>query len=173
MQTCFGIEVLAGEAQIDRGAARRRLLPEGSAVPAPDRAAPRVRGVAGRQQVVGVQVEDRLRAARVDLREGLPVRIHVFADQSAGVVIFPQQRPARAVDIMNRIPPRHLLRARMKSNYLRITRTKNLKMRILPKFYISSNFFKIVFFRNSFNSTSDNKIFSSKITFLPVAHDIK
>ncbi len=56
-----------------------------------------------------MEIEDRLRAARIDLREGFAVEVDIFADQVAGVVIFPQQRPARAVDIMRRIPARDFL----------------------------------------------------------------
>ncbi len=124
MQTCFGIEVLAGEAQIDRGAARRRLLPEGSAVPAPDRAAPRVRGIAGGQQMVRVQIENALRpAGLVDLRQRFAVDVDIFADQGTGVIVFPDQHPAKEVASKKQMND---LQERIK-NILRLSLTINPK----------------------------------------------
>ena len=111
MEAGFGIEVLAGEAEVDGRAARRGFLPERAGVPAPHRAAPRIGGITRGQEMVGMEIEDRLRAARIDLRQRLAVEIHIFPDQVPRTVILTQQRPARAVDVMGGIAPRDLLRA--------------------------------------------------------------
>ena len=111
MQPGFGIVVLAGEAQIDCGRSGRRFFSERPGIPAPDHRPRAVRCESRSRQVVRVQVEDRLRAARVDLRQRLPVEVDVLADQVPRAVIFPQQRPARAVDVMRRIAPGDLLGA--------------------------------------------------------------
>ena len=95
MEAGFGIEVLAGEAEVDGRAARRGFLPERAGVPAPHRAAPRVGGIARGQEMVGMEIEDRLRAARIDLREGFAVEVDIFADQVAGVDLPRMMVPVR------------------------------------------------------------------------------
>ncbi len=139
VEACLRIVILAGEAQVDGRRSDRRLLPEGAAVPAPDRAAPRVRGVAGRQQMVRVQIEDGFRTSSVDLRQRLPVRIDVFADQIAGAVILPDQRPAGTVDIMGGIAPGHLLGALVKA-----PKSKK-QMEDIQEYLVSRDIFKRIY----------------------------
>ncbi len=74
-----------------------------------------------------MQIEDRFARPRlVDLRQRLAVGIHVFPDEIAGAVIFPDQNPAGTVHIMDRVPARDFLRAG-RENYLQVTRTKAYK----------------------------------------------
>ncbi len=139
MEAGFTVEVLAGEAEIDGRAARRRFLPERAGIPTPHRAAPRVGGVAGRQQMVRVQIEDGFRTSSVDLRQRLPVRIDVFADQIAGAVILPDQRPAGTVDIMGGIAPGHLLGALVKA-----PKSKK-QMEDIQEYLVSRDIFKRIY----------------------------
>ena len=98
-----------------------------------------VRGVAGRQQMVRVQIEDGFRTSSVDLRQRLPVRIDVFADQIAGAVILPDQRPAGTVDIMGGIAPGHLLGALVKA-----PKSKK-QMEDIQEYLVSRDIFKRIY----------------------------
>ena len=111
-ERCLGIEVLAGEAQVDRGRSGRHFLAERAGVPDPDHRARAVACESRSRQVVGMQIENRLRTARfINLGQRFPIEPDVFPDENARSVIFPGEQTAQPMDVMRRRAPGHFLRA--------------------------------------------------------------
>ena len=115
MQACLGVVILSREAQVDGCCACWRFFPERATVSGPDSDAAGVRGIARGHQMIGMQIDQCLRSARINLRQRLPVQIDIFPYERACIVILPIQQSALSVDVMRGRPAHSLGRALMTS----------------------------------------------------------